>query len=72
MTCPSCGHENRETARFCGVCAAPLVPVVTCPNCGTTNPPMQRFCDAGGAPLQVPDARSRASDPDTQHLTPET
>jgi len=26
MICPSCGHENRDGARFCEACAAPLVP----------------------------------------------
>ena len=25
MNCPSCGQENRETARFCDNCASPLV-----------------------------------------------
>ncbi|MDP9344106.1 MAG: AAA family ATPase [Actinomycetota bacterium] len=26
MICPSCGHENPEGNKFCGECAAPLVP----------------------------------------------
>ena len=26
MLCPACGHDNPETNRFCGACAAPLVP----------------------------------------------
>ena len=25
MRCPSCGHENREGAKFCEECAAPAV-----------------------------------------------
>jgi len=49
--CPACGHENRETARFCGACAAPLVPEVTCHGCGAPNPSAQKFCDACGASL---------------------
>ncbi|MBA2643585.1 MAG: zinc ribbon domain-containing protein, partial [Actinobacteria bacterium] len=24
LTCPSCGQENPEGARFCNACAAPL------------------------------------------------
>ena len=24
MTCPACGHENREGARFCDACGAAL------------------------------------------------
>ena len=26
MICPSCGQENRESARFCDGCAASLAP----------------------------------------------
>ncbi len=37
MNCPACGHENRETARFCGECAARLATDVQCPECGTPN-----------------------------------
>ncbi len=29
MHCPSCGHRNREGARFCAECAKPLVAAVT-------------------------------------------
>jgi class 3 adenylate cyclase len=34
MMCNACGDENRETARFCGSCAAPLVRAVVCDACG--------------------------------------
>src|SRR6266498_183970 len=27
MKCPSCGNDNREGAKFCGECAAPLAAV---------------------------------------------
>jgi class 3 adenylate cyclase/tetratricopeptide (TPR) repeat protein len=46
MKCPACGFENRETARFCGECTAPLSQEIACPRCGTLNPSRQRFCDA--------------------------
>ena len=39
VTCPTYGHPNRETARFCGECAAPLVRERICPACSTVNPP---------------------------------
>ena len=51
MQCPSCGHENRDSASFCGQCAASLVAEVACSACGTTNPLGQRFCDSCAAPL---------------------
>ncbi len=47
QTCPNCGFtQNRDTARFCSNCAAPLTPSapVTCPRCGTQNLPGARFC----------------------------
>ncbi len=53
MKCARCGHENRDTARFCGACAAPLGPAGTCPRCGTPNAPGQKFCDACAQPLTM-------------------
>src|SRR6266566_10107124 len=65
MDCPSCGHPNREGARFCAECATPLVDTVTCPSCGTAHPPAARHCDScgralagAGAPIAAPDLRS--------------
>jgi len=60
MDCPSCGQRNREGARFCAECAAPLVETVTCPSCGATNPPAAKHCDscghalAGAEPIAAP------------------
>jgi predicted ATPase/class 3 adenylate cyclase len=60
MDCPSCGHLNREGARFCAECAAPLIDTVTCPSCGATNPPAAKHCDscgqalAGATPVAAP------------------
>ncbi|HXJ34497.1 MAG TPA: adenylate/guanylate cyclase domain-containing protein, partial [Candidatus Eisenbacteria bacterium] len=51
MTCPACGAENRDGARFCGECAAPLVKPVACPSCGAANPGGRKFCDSCGASL---------------------
>ncbi len=41
-TCPNCGTENPERARFCMSCGAGLSP--SCPNCGAENPPGAKFC----------------------------
>ncbi len=63
MSCPSCGHENREDARFCGECAAPLAADLTCPSCGRSNPIGQRFCDGCARPLTAELAAHPARDP---------
>ena len=49
MDCPSCGHENPDTNRFCGGCAAHLNRA--CTSCGHENPPDHRFCGECAAPL---------------------
>ena len=51
MLCPSCGHDNREGARFCGNCRTSLVTAVPCPSCGMTNPGDQNSCDQSGQDL---------------------
>lgn len=46
-TCPSCGFaQNRDGARFCSNCAAPLTApaLIACPRCGAQNLPGARFC----------------------------
>ena len=53
MNCPTCGHTNRESAKFCGGCAAALLHEATCSACGSTNPPGQKFCDECGAALRA-------------------
>ncbi len=62
MDCPSCGHGNRETARFCGECTAPLAREMECPECGTANPAGQKFCDNCTHPLAAEGA-APARDP---------
>ena len=51
MNCPSCGHENRDGARFCAECGTSLTEPRACPSCGTENPADAKFCDACGHAL---------------------
>jgi uncharacterized membrane protein YvbJ len=64
MKCPSCGSDNREGAKFCGECAAPLAAALACPSCDTANPKGRKFCDSCGQPLAEPAA------PDPRSYTP--
>jgi len=63
VLCPSCGHENREGATFCGGCAAPLADAIACANCGTSNPSGQKFCDACAAALEAAAPLTRTPTP---------
>src|SRR5882724_10272252 len=65
MKCAACGHENREGAKFCRECAAPLADASSCPKCGTPSERGQKFCDSCGHRITVgadlpptPDPRS--------------
>ena len=51
MTCPSCGHVNPESQKFCGECGSALV--ATCSSCGAANAPGQRFCGECGTALSA-------------------
>jgi class 3 adenylate cyclase len=66
MDCPSCGHLNRESARFCAECATPLIDTVTCPSCGTTHPPATKHCDSCGQALADTAAPIAGTDPRAQ------
>ena len=46
MRCSSCGHENREGARFCLNCGGGLG--ASCSGCGRALPAEARFCDSCG------------------------
>ncbi len=61
MNCPNCGHENRETARFCEECASPLSRV--CSNCGTELRPTARFCDGCATPVTAQATSAPERDP---------
>ena len=63
MSCPSCGQENRETARFCGECAAPLGGETPCPQCGAANPAGQKFCDSCASPLVLKAGLTQPNEP---------
>src|SRR5207245_10010312 len=62
MDCPSCGHPNPATARFCGSCAAPLTGASRCPSCSALNPPGQRFCNACAQALPEGEAAPQIGD----------
>lgn len=49
MECPSCQHENRDGAKFCGECGERLAG--KCPSCGHVNRPSAKFCDDCGTKL---------------------
>src|SRR5262249_51397666 len=55
--------ENREGAKFCGECAAPLADSLVCAKCGTANPKGRKFCDSCGNPLVEVANRAQPSDP---------
>ena len=59
MTCPACGHDNREAARFCDSCGRPLE--ARCPACGHPVRPGARFCDGCGTPLAPSSAQPAAA-----------
>jgi len=70
MRCPSCDHDNRDAAKFCAECAAPLVQ--RCGSCGAPWRPNAKFCDECGAasasasPASTPERARRAETP--KHL----
>jgi class 3 adenylate cyclase len=64
VKCASCGCDNREGAKFCGECAAPLAEALACPKCGTANPKGRKFCDSCARPL------AESSAPDPRSYTP--
>ncbi len=51
--CPTCGAENRDTAKFCMQCAASMTPERMCANCGTKNPAAAKYCLNCATPLHA-------------------
>jgi predicted ATPase/class 3 adenylate cyclase len=70
--CSSCGAENRESAKFCGECGAPLA--LVCKACGAPNAPGRKFCDECGTALAavvaVQPVTARAAHPATTPSAP--
>jgi class 3 adenylate cyclase/tetratricopeptide (TPR) repeat protein len=64
MDCPSCGHENRPGAAFCGECGASLASEIACPGCNASNPAGQKFCNACGRPLGATAGAAAATIPE--------
>ena len=58
--CPSCGHDNREEARFCDGCGAQLARA--CSSCGASLRVAARFCDGCGQPVSGRASASPARD----------
>lgn len=65
VVCKACGTENRNKAKFCRGCAAPLPPDAAsarggvlpehiCPTCKVRNSAKALFCQACGVPLVPP------------------
>src|SRR5205823_420615 len=61
MQCPNCACENREGAKFCNECAAPLP--LRCLACGTENRPGAKFCNECAASLTAPPSVPQTPDP---------
>jgi class 3 adenylate cyclase len=57
MRCPNCGSENRQGAKFCDECAAPLP--LRCPNCGNENRQGAKFCNDCATPLKAGEREKR-------------
>jgi class 3 adenylate cyclase/tetratricopeptide (TPR) repeat protein len=55
VTCPTCGFENPDEARFCGRCGGELGGA--CPACGAPVAPGLEFCTSCGARLAEPEER---------------
>ena len=55
MTCPACGFENPDEARFCGRCGGELGGA--CPACGAPVGPGLEFCRSCGVRLVEPEER---------------
>jgi len=68
VTCPACGHDNREAARFCDSCGRPLE--ARCPACGQATRSGARFCDGCGTALASPLTQPGAAPPVPASYTP--
>src|SRR5262245_51500326 len=67
MNCAACGTENRETAKFCEQCAAPMIR--KCGSCGAGLRPTAKFCDECAAPT-ASSSTTPTSERDLRSYTP--
>ena len=71
MTCPACGSENADSARFCAMCGNRLAGA--CVSCGAELQPASHFCIACGVPISPaagPDeAASEAPAAERRHVS---
>ena len=69
MLCSKCAHENRDGAKYCEECAAPLARA--CTNCGSQLSPTAKFCPECAQPTGlVRDAQASARFASPQGYTP--
>ncbi len=66
MNCPSCGHENRDSAQFCLGCGHRFT--LACRSCHAELPAGARFCDECGTP--VADRSDTTPERDPRSYTP--
>lgn len=58
-TCPNCGKELAEGAKFCDSCGTKIPEAVFCPNCGTQMTADSAFCPNCGTPVaETPTAQT--------------
>ena len=57
MRCPQCQHQNRDGAKFCEECAAPLARA--CANCGSQLSASAKFCSECAHPAASPPTRAQ-------------
>jgi len=66
MQCTACGHQNRESAKFCKMCGQKLE--LKCPSCGNAFEPGSQFCDECGQALKAEDKQP----PSVAYTNPKT
>jgi class 3 adenylate cyclase/tetratricopeptide (TPR) repeat protein len=68
MTCPKCGFDNPEGAKYCNECGSKLE--IACPECGKVNPLGSKFCNECGHDLREPPKPSPINYSEPQSYTP--
>lgn len=53
VTCPECGGQVAQGAKFCSNCGAKMAQAPTCPKCHAEVSPGAKFCPNCGNPLQA-------------------